>query len=428
MAIIGLSLVGAIQAAELPTALAQQVPSDATRLEVVAVRESQGGQQQPAALTLTAAQHSIVIPEMRFHTVAADPNDPDKIWTWGAQNSDGVPLASMFYVDNHRISLSAKTQAVMTALPRPIAHHHSEVIGDYGVIVGGMSVDGSNNFQSSADVMTVNMTTGATAKYLVLPVGVHDPEGAVSNGKLVYWGGHAGSYTSIKAGVITLTSGVPSVESFDLYSPRVYSTAHVRDDGKVVAIAGYNIQPGVAVNVASIELLDPVAKTSILLGNLPVGVRYHSSRKVGNYAYVIGGTASNASGRPPASGSIYRVNLASGAVDLVGQMVHARYHAQTLVVHLDGKDYIVSFGGQSADKVHVTSIEAFDIAAGESFLLSANPVASIDHDRLTVVIGNKAWVFGGEKITQIAPGNYASAGTKALHELTFNSGATLSRE
>ena len=83
--------------------------------------------------------------------------------------------------------------------------------------------------------------------------------------------------------------------------------------------------------------------------------------------------------------------------------------------------YIMLVGGQIRDGVPATSIEIFNIKAGQSETVTSRPLVTLDHDRVSVCVGSKAYVLGGEDVL-------LNAGTRKLIEIAFPADVTCSRQ
>ncbi|MEI8104834.1 MAG: hypothetical protein WCH31_03195 [Actinomycetes bacterium] len=104
--------------------------------------------------------------------------------------------------------------------------------------------------------------------------------------------------------------------------------------------------------------------TPTIIARLPVGVRAPTVTQLGGKLYVAGGTAAGG-----ASSSVYAVDLASGAVALVGTLPQAVAHA--IAVVSAGKLYLL--GGTGAAGQDLTSVIRFDPATGGSAIVGTLP-------------------------------------------------------
>ncbi len=365
--------------------------------------------------------YDLPLPLLRFHTVVAQ---NDWLWSFGGEIANNTPFVSRYSFDVHKINVATRKTATEQKLPRPVAHAATAALHGYAVTVGGMSVDGSGNFTSSKDVLLTQLATGKSFIHTLLPVGVHDPEVVkVDENKAISYGGWAGLYSAKQAALITVSPDgrSVSVEPFSLSESRVYATGHLLPDGRVLAIGGLYRSATERRLLSSIEVIDPIAKTSTLFGHLKVARRNYMSQLVGNAVYVLGGTSTNVMGRPPAEGTVERIDLVTRRSSIVGRLSQPRYLAHSFVLTHGSKKYIMLVGGQIRDGVPATSIEIFNIKAGQSETVTSRPLVTLDHDRVSVCVGSKAYVLGGEDVL-------LNAGTRKLIEIAFPADVTCSRQ
>lgn len=348
---------------------------------------------------ITSYQHSA--PRLKFHTVLPDPSG-GFLWSWGGENANGVPVQSLFYVDNHKFLIGGTT--IEPQLPFPLAHGDAAIVGDKGYFFGGLSESGGQIISSNA-IVKIDLNTGQTSINQYMPVGVHDPDSLTVGSYVISTGGWAFDQSSSQGVMIDTLND--SAMYFPLVIPRVYHTSH-EHNGDVYIVGGLYRVGGSLYNLTSVEKISQGVSESF--SNLNVARRYHSSRKIGNYIYVLGGTTTNTLGRPPAIGSIERIDLVTGETQIVGSMVNARYHMQTLTY---GDRYILSVGGLSNNGAFVTSSEIFDTQTNQSHTIQSPVIYSADHDRISACIGNHGYIIGGELPS--------SSGSKAAQLIEFNS-------
>jgi len=176
-------------------------------------------------------------------------------------------------------------------------------------------------------------------------------------------------------GIFTSTTGM-SVS-------RVYATATLLSNGKVLVAAGYNG----SIVLSSAELFDPASESFATSGSLATPRQFHAATLLaGGQVLVTGG--SNLS---TTTATAERFDPATGAFTATGSMIHARAdHSATLLP--GGKVLIV--GGGSGGAFQATA-ELYDPATG-IFTATANAPGAARAGHSATLLGNgKVLIVGG---------------------------------
>ncbi len=343
------------------------------------------------------ARAAMNLPALKSHTVIDAGGGT--AWVFGGYNfSNGLHIQGAY-----KINLASGTVLQADTVPYGFGHSPVFHLDGYAVIPGGMGSK-AGVFRSLREIQWLNLSTGAEDwQTEVWPYGGYDISGIeVTEDRAIYFGGHSYIPSSGKAwsrwsaGVIEMSGGMLTNTPIDGVVPRVYATAHRLDDHSAIFIGGWSYAD-LDINrrnLDTIEIIHDVACATVLTAKLKHARRYHSSRKIGDKIYVMGGTTYPEKGRPPATNSIEEIDLGNGTIREMSPLTHARYHAQTASVRLGEKEYLLLVGGQSDDGIPVTDVELYDVAAETSVILQTTRPA-VDHDRISVVQGDTIYVVGG---------------------------------
>lgn len=293
------------------------------------------------------------------------------------------------------------------------AHHDSVWLNGQAVTVGGMVRNSSGAVFSSAwSQYDHNQALG----YLYSP-GVHDPELVkISDTEAIAMGGWEWATTSAQVWLIDDTLAKAALPN--LNTSRSYRTAH-HINGKVYVIGGLHYTGATLANLASIEVIDPVAGTTTTAGySLATGRRYHSSVAIGSKVYVLAGSNIPSLGRGAGLASIEAIDTVAGTVASCGALTYPRQHAQTVHLQRGGKDYVAIFGGEHNNQP-VPQAELLDVATCTTTVLNGVSWGLTDHDRIHACSGNKVYLVGGENITA-SP----HVGTNKVYTVTFDDNTT----
>jgi hypothetical protein len=244
-------------------------------------------------------------------------------------------------------------------------------------LVGGL--DASN--QSTADIASVDVTTGTSRGVGRLAEAVHDAAGVRRGRSILVFGG-GGPTESGTADVQQANASGTSTVVGRLPTPRSDLVA-VSVGRAVYLLGGYD---GSAITPYVLRTLDGRTFTSVAA--LPVPVRYPAVAVVGASVYVFGGVYDSAGGLDTAA--VQRLDTRTGRVTTVAQLPAALSHASAIVRR--GQVYLL--GGYVGSTHLSDQILHFDPATG-----TATPAGRLPtpvSDGAAVVIGGRAYLAGGE--------------------------------
>lgn len=345
------------------------------------------------------------IPALKFHSVITVA--PGIVWVMGGHD----PSTGLHRQGCHKIDVTTGAILASDTVPYGFGHSPALLLDGSAVVPGGMGMQ-SGSFRSLQEIQALNLSTGAeTVLTPVWPHGGYDLSAVeLTSTKAIYCGGHAYApslnegWARWDAGVIEMSGGAMTHTPLEGVTPRVYATAHRLDDHSAIFIGGWSYADTVHAvrNLNTSEVIHDQDGASTFPGKLIHARRYHSSRKIGDKIYVIGGTAQPQSGRPPAIGSIEEIDLTTGAVrELSSGLLTPRQHMISASVALNGKDYLLVLGGQSDSNTAVTDVELYDIAAETSQVIGTTRPC-IDHDRISTIHGDILYTVGGADIAGTA--------------------------
>jgi hypothetical protein len=194
------------------------------------------------------------------------------------------------------------------------------------VLIGGLdSAD-----VSSAGILVADRTR--VIRSATLPLAQHDAQAAALDGRVYVFGG--GSISELDhiisfdpaGGTVAQVGVLPHTQS-DVAVAATASTAYV--------IGGYD-----GVDWLNSILAWRPGRSPVVVGHLPVGLRYAAATVVDGQVIVIGGST-----RTGASAAILRFDPATGTVTQIGRLPHPITHASAAA--LDGFAYLI--GGRGDD-------------------------------------------------------------------------------
>ncbi len=126
------------------------------------------------------------------------------------------------------------------------------------------------------------------------------------------------------------------------------------------------------------------------VASLVAAVRYAAVAETGGRIYVIGGA-----GAAGERSDIQRLDIATGEVEVIGQMPRPISHASAMII--GGRVFVV--GGRSAGNAQ-DAIWQLDAVTGATQLVGRLPQAVSDF--ALAVVGGVGYAIGGETDTQVA--------------------------
>jgi Kelch motif len=280
------------------------------------------------------------------------------------------------------------------SLPAPLSR---EVVlpgtGDSVTVVGG--IDSSGN--SASAVVSLNTSTGATSVVGSLAAPLHDAAGAQLRGRDLLFGG--GSPTTIAA-VESLAAHSASNATVIGQLPQPRSDASAVTIGDTVYIVG-----GYDGTDADDEVLSSVdGQRFNSVSGLPVPVRYPAVAAFDRRIYVFGGEAVGGSHNGSPVDTVQMVDPASKAARVVGHLAEAAAGSAAAVVggHLYvAGGSVVQAAAEAGSGATTTSsgaassaVYAFDPSTGR--MLRAGTLPEPVAYGGTQVVGDRAWIVGGE--------------------------------
>ena len=256
-------------------------------------------------------------------------------------------------------------------LPRPSARE--VVVADRGdlLVLGGF--DGSR--QTIAEVLRVNVTTGAAAEAGTLAEAVHDAAGTSVQGiPTVFGGGNATEASAVQrfvpGGVAAVAGHLPIARS-DLGAVTV--------GARTFLVGGYD---GSSIRATALSTTDGV--TFALLGDLPVPVRYPAVAATGTDVVILGGTTSSG---PTADVQV--LDTETGVARVVGRLPATLSDASATTVR--GQIYV--FGGIWGG---TPSAQVWRWDPATTTLVPVGTLPAPTTDGAATTIGDTAYFVGGE--------------------------------
>ena len=271
------------------------------------------------------------------------------------------------------------------------------------VLAGGLT---SGN-QSGNGIFTLNTTNGNLNMTGTVATAFHDASGEVINGSYaIFGGGNSSSFNS--ASLVTLSGKV--IKSSHLPQARSDSSS-LTVNGNTYIIGGYNG------NNADPDVLMTNNGTSFAsIGKLPVPVRYAAVASEGQYIYVFGGQAIGGSQNGKPVRDVQIINTATRSITLANWQLPVPLEG-AIAFNIKGELFLA--GGQSSTTEKITpgvgttqvpgvnvlqnsptfnTIWAVDTANGK--FLKAGTLQLPVSNAGVAVVGNYAWIVGGEYNTQ----------------------------
>jgi hypothetical protein len=261
-------------------------------------------------------------------------------------------------------------------LAAPVANEVLLTDGRQLLLLGGLDASKS----STAAVVRVDPSTGSSTAAGSLREAVHDSSGVLlSTGALVIGGGGPSENGTADAQVVA-SSGASTVAG-KMPEPRSDHVA-AAVGGKVYVLAGYD---GSKIVSGVVSTVDGSSFTAV--GTLPVPVRYPAVAVVGKSIYLFGGVAST---QGTDTASIQRLDTATGAIDIVGQLPTTLSHASAIV--LSGQVFLL--GGYLNSTQLSDQILRIDPSTSVATIVGRLPVPN--SDAAAVVIGGRGYLVGGK--------------------------------
>lgn len=260
-----------------------------------------------------------------------------------------------------------------TGLSRSVAI----VIGNSIDVFGGFSSTGS----TTGEILEFDPAAAHVGAVGELEVPVHDAAGVMLNGVALIFGGGSGAPTSvvqrIDANAVARVIGDLPTARADLSAVAISSSAVVLGGAASGALA-----PEILATEDGVHFR--------VVATLGVAVRYAAVAETGGRIYVIGG-----GGAAGEAAEIQRIDLATGEVEVIGQMPSTISHASAMVI--DGRIFVV--GGRSTG-IAQDAIWQVDPVTGASHLVGRLPQPASDF--ALAVVGRVGYAIGGETDTPVA--------------------------
>ena len=207
----------------------------------------------------------------------------------------------------------------------------------------------------------------------------------LANGKVLVAGGYNGSAYLASAELYDPATGT-WIATGSLATERQLHAATLLPNGKVLVVGGYN-----GSYLASAELYDPASGTWAATGSLATTRQYHSATLLPNGKVLVAGGYNPTS---LASAELY--NPASGNWTAAGSLTAGRYmHTATLLPN--GK--VLAVGGYGS--AYLASAEMFDPASG-TWAVTGNLAASRYYHTATLLPSGRILTAGGYNGTNLA--------------------------
>lgn len=250
-------------------------------------------------------------------TACSPPNAP----TYPAATSPGIPsptaVAAAVQTPTPAAAPTSFTATELPwRLPNPISRAVALPEGTNLLLMGGLTPSGT----SSADILRINPSTGKSTRIATLSQPAHDAGGARLGSRYVVFGGGA---ETVLGAVQAYTPGQASAPIIGrLPRLRADLTVAANGTGTSYVVGGFD---GAKPDSSVLATTDGTTFKTIT--TLPVPVRYGAAAAMGNYLWVIGG----ARGTAPTT-TIQRINLATGAATITGNLPVALDHAVAVVI------------------------------------------------------------------------------------------------
>jgi outer membrane protein assembly factor BamB len=264
--------------------------------------------------------------------------------------------------------------SIAARLPVPLSRLVAVPLGGHVVIVGGLDAQQRTTASTELfDPSTQTMTSAAS-----LPTPVHDAAAGVLGGRaMVAGGGSAASTDAVQSvqsdGTATTIGRLPQPRSDDSVAA---------DGATLYVVGGYD---GAHELPAVLATSDGVTFRQV--GQLGETVRYGAAYADSGSIWVFGGEHQGV-----ASADIQRVDLGTGRSSVVATFPHPLAHAAVVVL---GQQVLV-LGGTDGHNPQ-NAIYAFDPVRNEVRAVGSLP--EYVSDMAAVVVGDTAYVVGGEALT-----------------------------
>lgn len=272
---------------------------------------------------------------------------------------------------------SVRASDASWTLPAPVAREVVVGSGSRFTVVGGLD---ATKF-STASVVTVDPTTGASQPGGTLAEAVHDAAGVQAGNRILVFGGGGPSEDGTPDVQAVAAGGTTSVVG-RMPGPRSDHVAARIGDASYL-FGGYD---GSAIVPDILRTTDAATFTKV--GALPVPVRYPALAVVGTAVYLFGGVSNSERGIDTAA--VQRFDTKSGAIDTVGQLPASLSHASAVV--LGGQVYLL--GGYVDNSQLSDQILRFDPATGTATAVGRLPAPV--SDAAAVVLGGRGYLVGGQ--------------------------------
>ena len=212
-------------------------------------------------------------------------------------------------------------------LPGPLAREALAPAGRLVLVAGGLLPGDA----STATAYLLDLVSGRARPRPDLAVAVHDTAGALASGPLVIGGGNSSEQSVVQA------LG-PQGWSIVAHLPAARSDLSAVSSGaRVVVVGGYDgLSPALAPILASVD-----GTRWRRIGSLPIPVRYAATAVRDGVLWVFGGESDHRM-----RDAVQRVDLATGAVTVVGRLPRPLGHASAAVL---GGRILVAGGRTSSD-------------------------------------------------------------------------------
>ncbi len=261
-------------------------------------------------------------------------------------------------------------------LTAAIANEVLAVDGRQFLILGGLDA----TKLSTAAVVRVDPATGSSQPAGSLREAVHDAAGAPLTGGILVIGGGGPSENGTADAQLVSPSGSATIVG-KMPQPRSDHVA-ARVGGKIYVLGGYD---GANIVADIVSTVDGSSFTTVT--RLPVPVRYPAVTVIGTSIYLFGGVA-NTQGTDTAA--IQRLDTATGAITIVGQLPSTLSHASAIQL---GNEVLL-LGGYINNTQLSDQILRFDPTTNT--ITSAGRLPEPNSDAAAVVIGNRGYLVGGK--------------------------------
>jgi N-acetylneuraminic acid mutarotase len=257
-------------------------------------------------------------------------------------------------------------------LPTPLGREAVVAVGGKLVVAGGL-VAGD---QSTATAYRLDPTNGHVQPLRGLPVPVHDTAGVLLGGRPVVLGGGNTSEQDVvqvqRPGGWTVGGHLPQARS-DLAA---FTVA-----GRALVIGGYDaVTPAVPSVLASRD-----GASWMVIGSLPVPVRYAAGVAQGGAVWLFGGERSGAQ-----QTAVQRIDATTGKAQVVTHLPHPLGHASAIAF---GRR-ILLLGGRTGSTSMTSQMWWFDPATHR--FIRAGKLPAPLADTAVAVVGGAAYLVGGE--------------------------------